>query len=82
LLRLAWTSAAVLAIAPLQDVLNLGKEARMNRPGSAEGNWGWRATDEMMSAPAFQSLRDLTEASDRSGGTEAPPPMGSMAAGS
>ena len=54
----------------------------MNRPGSAEGNWGWRATDEMMSAPAFQSLRDLTEASDRSGGTEAPPPMGSMAAAS
>jgi hypothetical protein len=44
----------------------------MNRPGSAEGNWGCRATDEMMSAPAFQSLRDLTEASDRSGGTEAP----------
>ena len=72
LLRLAWSSAAVLAIAPLQDVLNLGKDARMNRPGSAEGNWGWRATDEMMSAPAFQSLRDLTEASARSSGTEAP----------
>jgi len=35
LLNLAWSSAAALAIAPLQDVLNLGKEARMNQPGSA-----------------------------------------------
>src|SRR5262249_16604270 len=36
LLGLAWSSVAALAIAPLQDVLNLGKEARMNQPGSAE----------------------------------------------
>src|SRR5262249_19599401 len=39
LIRLAWSSPAVLAVAPLQDLLNLGSEARMNRPGSAEGNW-------------------------------------------
>ena len=76
------TSAAALAIAPLQDVLNLGKDARMNRPGSAEGNWGWRATGEMLSAPAFQSLRDLTDASARSGGMEAPRAHASMAAAS
>jgi 4-alpha-glucanotransferase len=66
LLGLAWSSAAALAIAPLQDVLNLGKEARMNQPGSAQGNWRWRVTDEMLSASAFQSLRDLTLASARS----------------
>ena len=65
LLGLAWSSAAALAIAPLQDVLNLGKEARMNQPGKAEGNWRWRCTAEMLSAPAFQSLRDLTDASSR-----------------
>ena len=65
LLRLAWSSAAALAIAPLQDVLNLGKEARMNRPGSAESNWRWRCTDQMLSDQAFQSLRDLTQASAR-----------------
>src|SRR5262249_42086422 len=65
LLGLAWSSAAALAIAPLQDVLNLGKEARMNQPGTAEGNWRWRVTDEMLSAPAFHSLRDLTVASAR-----------------
>jgi 4-alpha-glucanotransferase len=67
LLTLAWSSKAVLAIAPLQDVLNLGKEARMNQPGRAEGNWRWRCTDEMLAAPAFQSLHDLTHGSSRAG---------------
>jgi len=67
LLAAAWSSRAALAIAPLQDVLNLGKEARMNQPGSAEGNWRWRCTDEMLSAPGFDSLKDLTRASARAG---------------
>jgi 4-alpha-glucanotransferase len=65
LMRLAWSSVAALAIAPLQDVLNLGNEARMNVPGRAEGNWRWRCTDEMLSGPAFAWLRDLTETSGR-----------------
>jgi 4-alpha-glucanotransferase len=52
-------------LAPLQDLLNLGPEARMNVPGRAEGNWTWRCTGEMMSAPAFDSLRDLTRTSNR-----------------
>src|SRR5262245_46651164 len=67
LLTLAWSSVAALAIAPLQDVLNLGKEARMNLPGSTEGNWRWRVTDEMLSGPAFESLQQLTVASARTG---------------
>jgi 4-alpha-glucanotransferase len=82
LLGLAWSSGAALAIAPLQDVLNLGKDARMNQPGSAEGNWRWRCTDDMLSASAFQSLRDLTQASGRSGGLEAPRTDASMEAAS
>jgi 4-alpha-glucanotransferase len=65
LLGLAWTSVAALAIAPVQDVLNLGKDARMNQPGSPQGNWRWRATDEMLSSSALESLRDLTLASAR-----------------
>ena len=65
LLRLAWSSVAALAIAPLQDVLNLGKEARMNQPGSAEGNWRWRVTEKMLGGPALESLRDLTVTSAR-----------------
>jgi 4-alpha-glucanotransferase len=66
LLRLAWRSVAALAIAPLQDLLNLGTEARMNVPGRAAGNWRWRCTEDMLSAPAFQWLRALTETSNRS----------------
>jgi 4-alpha-glucanotransferase len=67
LLALAWSSAAALAMAPLQDLLNLGSEARMNVPGRTDGNWRWRATEEMLSASAFQRLRALTETSNRSG---------------
>jgi 4-alpha-glucanotransferase len=67
LMRLAWSSVAALAIAPFQDLLNLGREARMNVPGRAEGNWRWRCTESMLSSPAFQWLRDLTERSRRPG---------------
>lgn len=40
--RLVWRSPARLALAPLQDLLGLPAEARMNRPGTSEGNWKWR----------------------------------------
>ncbi len=70
LIRLAWSSTATLAIAPLQDLLNLGSEARMNVPGSADGNWRWRCTAEMLAGPAFQSLRDVTEKSGRPVGVD------------
>jgi 4-alpha-glucanotransferase len=65
-LGMAWSSAASLAVAPLQDVLNLGSEGRMNRPGTAEGNWRWRVSDEILSEPAFEKLRVLTARSGRS----------------
>jgi 4-alpha-glucanotransferase len=65
LMRLAWSSPAALAIAPLQDLLNLGAEARMNVPGRADGNWSWRCTEELLSTADFQWLRDLTSSSNR-----------------
>jgi 4-alpha-glucanotransferase len=65
LMRLAWSSPAALAIAPLQDLLNLGAEGRMNIPGRAEGNWSWRSTEELLSAADFDALRDLTRNSNR-----------------
>jgi 4-alpha-glucanotransferase len=65
LIRLAWSSSAALAVAPLQDLLNLGAEARMNVPGRAEGNWSWRCTEELLSAADFHWLRDLTRSSKR-----------------
>ncbi|MGZ8427154.1 MAG: 4-alpha-glucanotransferase, partial [Candidatus Binatia bacterium] len=67
LLRLAWSSVAALAIAPLQELLNLGAEARINIPGRAAGNWRWRCSEEMLSAANFYSLRELTRSSKRIG---------------
>jgi 4-alpha-glucanotransferase len=66
LIRLAWSSRAALAIAPLQDLLNLGREGRMNIPGRAGGNWRWRTTRQMLSANSFQWLNDLTKTANRS----------------
>jgi 4-alpha-glucanotransferase len=42
MMREAWASIAETAIAPMQDFLGLGTDARLNTPGAAEGNWGWR----------------------------------------
>jgi hypothetical protein len=72
LIRLAWSSPAVLAIAPFQDLLNLGSEGRMNVPGCPEGNWRWRATQHMLSARDFQWLGDLTKISNRSASVQLP----------
>jgi 4-alpha-glucanotransferase len=65
LIELAWSSVAAISIAPLQDLLNLGKEARMNVPGSADGNWSWRCAQDILSDRAFEWLRDLTKRSNR-----------------
>jgi 4-alpha-glucanotransferase len=66
LMELAWSSVAALAMAPLQDLLNLGNEARMNVPGRAEDNWRWRATEGMLSDTRFERLRELTRNARRS----------------
>ena len=42
MIREVWRSVANYAVAPMQDFLGLGTEARMNLPGSASGNWTWR----------------------------------------
>jgi 4-alpha-glucanotransferase len=60
LIRSIWSSVAVLAVAPLQDVLSLGNEARMNRPGVAEGNWRWRFKLDQFRPDLIDRLRDLT----------------------
>ena len=64
-IRSVWSSRAGMAIAPLQDLLNLGAEGRMNVPGVAAGNWRWRCTEQMLRAPIFERLRDLTSVSGR-----------------
>lgn len=65
LVCLAMFSAADLAVFPLQDILNLGQDARMNVPGTVEGNWRWRVTDAALSSECAAALRRLTKAADR-----------------
>jgi 4-alpha-glucanotransferase len=65
LIERAWSSRAALAIAPLQDVLGLGSEARMNLPGTDEGNWQWRYAAGELTAATARRLRELTERSSR-----------------
>jgi 4-alpha-glucanotransferase len=60
LIRAALGSVADTAIIPLQDILNLGNEARMNLPGAADGNWEWRASPEQLDPAGVQRLADLT----------------------
>ncbi|MDA8217437.1 MAG: 4-alpha-glucanotransferase, partial [Dehalococcoidales bacterium] len=60
LIRLAMQSVADTAVFPLQDVLNLGTEARMNFPGKAEGNWRWRVRGEQLRDDVAARLADLT----------------------
>jgi 4-alpha-glucanotransferase len=60
MIRACLASVARTAIFPLQDVLGLGSEARMNRPGSATGNWEWRFAAAAVSGELVSRLRLLT----------------------
>ncbi|MEX2030494.1 MAG: 4-alpha-glucanotransferase [Anaerolineales bacterium] len=59
LIRSAWASAADLAMAPLQDVLSLGSESRMNLPGRPDGNWTWRFLPDQLTEELAARLEDL-----------------------
>lgn len=59
-IRLALMSVADTAIIPLQDVLGLGSEARMNRPGTTRGNWHWRFTFGMLTDKIKDRLKEMT----------------------
>ena len=61
LIRLALSSVAKLAVIPLQDALDLGAEARMNLPGRASGNWGWRFTAGQLTERILDRLGELTQ---------------------
>ncbi len=67
MIRLAMASVARLCIFPLQDVLGLGSEARMNRPGQARGNWSWRFEDGALSPRVAALLAELTRTYGREG---------------
>jgi 4-alpha-glucanotransferase len=61
LIRLAWSSSADLAVAPAQDVLDLGTDARMNLPGRPDHNWQWRLHADAFTDAIVSRLAELTE---------------------
>ena len=65
MIRLAFSSKVALAVAPLQDYLGLGSEARMNIPGTTMNNWRCRVEAEQLHAGLVQSVNDLVSGSSR-----------------
>ncbi len=59
LIRAAWASTAVFALAPMQDWLSLGTEARFNYPSRLGGNWEWRLSEEDLSDHLMDKIREL-----------------------
>jgi 4-alpha-glucanotransferase len=70
MIEATFRSRAAVAIVPFQDVLGLGSDARMNTPGSARGNWAWRAAPGAATPELAARLLALA----RAAGREAPPP--------
>lgn len=66
LIRAAWASASCLAVAPMQDFLNLGADARMNYPGSMGGWWSWRMKPGDASPALMRRIRKLNRTYFRS----------------
>jgi len=60
LLRAAFASVCRTAIVPMQDVLGLGSEARMNLPGTTQGNWSWRMTDDALTAQNAERMARMS----------------------
>jgi 4-alpha-glucanotransferase len=65
MIRLAIASVANVALVPLQDVLGLGAESRMNVPGTANGNWSWRFRREQLLPTMGERLRALADSYER-----------------
>ncbi|MBD2043306.1 4-alpha-glucanotransferase [Microcoleus sp. FACHB-672] len=61
LIRAAMNSVADWAITPLQDILGIGSEGRMNTPGKGEGNWEWRYTDGALTNELRHRILSLSE---------------------
>jgi 4-alpha-glucanotransferase len=59
LIRAAWSSIGVFSLAPMQDFLRLGNEARMNYPGNPSGNWTWRMPPDTLSDALARNISDL-----------------------
>ena len=63
--RIGMTSVADTVIFPMQDVLGLGAEARMNRPATVEGNWQWRVKSDRITPESARKLRRMAKITGR-----------------
>ena len=81
LLRTAFSSVARWAIAPVQDILGLGRDARMNTPGVAEGNWTWRLQAGQLGEQSQQAVLRLAQFYGRVAETKAQPKAAENAGG-
>ena len=59
-------SVADTSIFPLQDILGLGEQARMNHPSTVDGNWEWRLNPELLTPEIVRKLKEMTEIYGRS----------------
>jgi 4-alpha-glucanotransferase len=64
--RSVLASVGVLAVLPVQDILQLGSEARLNTPGTIRGNWAWRMPEQALTADMAARYRDLNQLYNRS----------------
>lgn len=67
MIRLAFSSQAALAIAPMQDYLGLGSEARLNIPGTTRNNWRWRLRPEDLLPGLPERVAELIDGAGRAG---------------
>ena len=65
LIRAAWRSVSIFALAPMQDFLSLGNEARMNYPGNPSGNWTWRMPASALDESLQERINELNFLYDR-----------------
>lgn len=65
LIKIGMRSKAGMFITPLQDVLNLGPDARMNVPGTRQGNWQWRLRANLLTTSIARRLRQITKSAKR-----------------
>lgn len=72
-IRGVWNSVSDIAIAPMQDFLNLGNEARMNFPSTLSGNWQWRAQKNSYDNELASKIYDLTNNAGRCSSIEEEP---------
>jgi len=67
-IRACWSSVAVFSLAPMQDFLSMGNEARMNYPGNPSGNWTWRMPPDALTDSLRDRIRELNDLFSRRSG--------------